>query len=227
MRIGILGTGIVGRTLADALAQRGHDVAIGTRDVKDLMARTEGDAMGNPPFAEWHAQHGSIGVATFADAAAHGELLVNATHGSTAIEALTAAGTEHLDGKILLDPSNALDFSQGFPPFLFVANTNSLSEQIQQAFPNVKVVKALNTMAAALMVDPGQLAGGDHTTFVCGNDDEAKRQVTDLLMEAFGWRDVLDLGDLSNARATEAYLLLWTRLTGPLGTGIFNIKVLR
>ena len=227
MKIGILGTGIVGRTLADALAQQGHDVAIGTRDVKALMARTDRDAMGNPPFAEWHADHGNIGVATFADAAAHGELLVNAAHGANSIEAFSSADPADLDGKILIDPSNALDFSKGYPPFLFVANTDSLAEQIQRAFPAIRVVKALNTMSAALMVDPGAVAGGDHSTFVCGNDDEAKAEVTTLLKEAFGWRDVIDLGDLTNARATESYLLLWTRLQPVIGAHLFNIKVVK
>jgi predicted dinucleotide-binding enzyme len=225
VKIGIIGTGVVGRTLSDALAQQGHDVAIGTRDVKALMARTDRDAMGNPPFAEWHADHGNIGVATFADAAAHGDLLVNAAHGANSIEALSSADPADLAGKILIDPSNALDFSQGYPPFLFVANTDSLAEQIQRAFTAIRVVKALNTMSAALMVDPGAVAGGDHSTFICGDDDDAKAEVATLLKEAFGWRDVIDLGDLTNARATEAYLLLWTRLQPVIGTHLFNIKV--
>jgi predicted dinucleotide-binding enzyme len=227
MRIGILGTGIVGRTLATALAAQGHDVAIGTRNVDALMARTDPDQMGNPPFSVWHADHANIGVAVFADAAAHGELLVNAAHGDACIDALTAAGAENLDGKVLIDPSNALDFSQGFPPFLFVSNTDSLAEQIQRAFPQVKVVKALNTMTAALMVDPAALAGGDHTVFVCGNDEAAKTQVTGLLRDAFGWRDILDLGDITNARATEGYLLMWTRTMPAVGTELFNIKVVK
>ena len=227
MRIGMLGTGIVGRTLATALQAQGHDVVIGTRDVAALMARTDTDAMGNPPFAQWHTDHADIAVATFADAAAHGELLMNASHGANSVEALTAAGTANIDGKILIDPSNALDFSKGFPPFLFVANTDSLAEQIQGAFPHLKVVKALNTMSAALMVDPKSLAGGDHTTFICGNDDDAKAQVAALLKDAFGWQDVLDLGDLTNARATEAYLLMWTRLMPAVGTHLFNVKVVR
>lgn len=227
MQIGMLGTGIVGRTLAGALQAQGHSVVIGTRDVAALLARTDTDAMGNPPFSEWHADHADIDVAAFAGAAAHGELLVNASHGANSVDALTAAGVPNIEGKVLLDPSNALDFSKGFPPFLFVANTDSLAERIQRAFPSLKVVKALNTMSAALMVDPGALAGGDHTTFVCGNDDDAKAQVTTLLKEAFGWRDVLDLGDLTNARATEAYLLMWTRLMPAVGTHLFNVKVVR
>ena len=227
MRIGILGTGIVGRTLATGFAAQGHDVAIGTRDVDALMARTDPDQMGNPPFSVWHADHANIGVAVFSDVAAHGELLVNATHGDASIEALAAAGAANIDGKVLIDLSNPLDFSQGFPPFLFVANTDSLAEQIQRAFPQVRVVKALNTMAAAVMVNPGALGGGDHTVFVCGNDEAAKIEVTGLLREAFGWRDIVDLGDLTNARATEGYLLLWTRMMPGVGSERFNIKVVR
>jgi predicted dinucleotide-binding enzyme len=227
MRIGILGTGIVGRTLSTGFAAKGHDVVIGTRDVDALMARTDSDQMGNPPFAVWHADHANIGVATFADAAAHGELLINATLGDASVDALTAAGAPNLDGKVLIDTSNPLDFSRGFPPSLFVGNTDSLAEQIQRAFPQVKVVKALSTMTAAVMVDPGTVGGGDHTLFVCGNDETAKSEVIGLLREAFGWRDILDLGDLANARATEAYLMLWTRMMGPVGTHMFNVKVVR
>lgn len=226
MRIGILGTGIVGRTLATGFAAQGHDVAIGTRGVDALMARTDPDQMGNPPFSVWHKDHMNIGVAPFAEAAAHGELLVNATHGDVSVEAFTLAGVANLEGKVLIDPSNPLDFSQGFPPSLFVANTDSLSERIQRAFPQVRVVKALNTMTAALMVDPASLGGGDHTVFICGNDDAAKAEVAGLL-RAFGWKDILDLGDLTNARATEAYLLLWTRTMPAAGSELFNIKVVR
>ena len=202
-------------------------MAIGTRDVDALMARTDPDQMGNPPFSVWHADHANIGVAVFADAAVHGELLINATHGETSIEALTAAGAANVDGKVLIDLSNPLDFSQGFPPSLFVTNTDSLAEQIQRAFPQVRVVKALNTMAVAVMVDPGALGGGDHTVFVCGNDEGAKIDVTGLLRDAFGWRDIVDLGDLTNARATEGYLLLWTRMMPAVGSELFNIKVVR
>ena len=227
MRIGILGTGIVGRTLAEGFAAAGHDVAIGTRGVAALMARTDTDRMGSPPFATWHADHANIGVATFADAAAHGELLVNATVGAGSIDALTAAGTSNLAGKVLIETANPLDFSQGFPPSLFVGNTDSLAEQIQRAVPDVRVVKSLNTVSAALMVDPGALAGADHTMFLCGNDEAAKNEVAGLLREAFGWRDILDLGDLSSARAMEAHLMLWTRLIGPAGTHLFNVKVVR
>lgn len=227
MRIGVLGTGIVGRTLAGALQERGHDTTMGTRDVEGLMARSEPDAMGNPPFAGWHAGHAGIGVAPFAEAAAHGELVVNATAGSAAVDALTQARAENLSGKIVIDTSNALDFSQGFPPTLFVTNTDSLGERIQQAFPDARIVKALNTVNAGLMVDPGSLADGDHTLLICGNDEGAKSAVTGYLRDWFGWKDILDLGDITNARATEGSLILWTRLFGVLGTAQFSQKIVR
>ena len=165
-------------------------------------------------------------VRPFADAAAHGELVVNATAGATSVDALRLAGEANLDGKILVDIANALDFSRGMPPSLLVANTDSLGERIQRAFPDVKVVKALNTMTAPIMVNPGQLAGGGHAVFVCGDDPEAKALVTGILRE-FGWRDVLDLGDLTAARATEMVLPIWLRLMGALQTPMFNFKVVR
>jgi predicted dinucleotide-binding enzyme len=227
MRIGVLGTGMVGQVLAAKLAEAGHEVVVGTRDPAATLARQEPDGYGNPPFSAWHAQHPDVKVGTFADAAAHGELVVNATAGAASLDALRLAGEANLHGKVLVDLANALDFSKGMPPSLLVANTDSLGERIQRAFPDVRVVKSLNTMNALLMADPGQLADGDHTVFVCGDDDEAKAQVTQLLTESFGWRDVLDLGDLSAARATEMVLPIWLRLMGTLRTPAFNFKVVR
>lgn len=226
MKIALLGTGSVGRTLAVRLAALGHDVTLGTRDPAATLARSEADAMGNPPFATWHAEHPEVAVATFRDAAAAAELVVNATGGEGSLAALGLAGAEHLAGKVLLDASNPLDFSHGFPPTLSVKDTDSLAEQIQRAFPEARVVKALNTMTATLMADPRQLADGDHTTFVSGDDVEAKQSVTALLAE-LGHRDVLDLGDLSTARGAEMVLPLWLRLMGALGTSVFNLKVVR
>jgi predicted dinucleotide-binding enzyme len=192
--------------------------------VDELMARTEGDRMGNPPFAAWHAGHDAISVTRYAGAAAHGELVVNATRGDVSIEALTVAGAENLEGKILVDTSNPLDGSSGFPPTLFVANTDSLAEQIQAAFPGVHVVKAWNTMTAALMTDPAALAGGDHSLMVCGNDEAAKAAFTQIAREAFGWKHVVDLGDLTGARSMEAYVTLWVRAMTALGTHVFNVR---
>lgn len=226
MRIGILGTGSVGQALAAKLAEAGHEVVVGTRDPAATLARDEPDGYGNP-FGTWHEQHPEVELGTFADAAGHGELLVNATAGAASLDALGLAGEANLDGKVLIDIANALDFSRGMPPSLLVANTDSLGERIQRAFPGARVVKALNTMNALVMVDPGQLADGDHTVFVCGDDPEARAAVTQLLTEAFGWRDVIDLGDLTAARATEMVLPIWIRLMGTLRTPGFNFKVVR
>ncbi|HEY5115511.1 MAG TPA: NAD(P)-binding domain-containing protein [Nakamurella sp.] len=226
MKIGVIGTGTVGRTMAARLAELGHSVTIGTRDPAATTARTEPDGMGNPPFASWHAEHQDITLATFEQTAQHGEFVINATGGSGSLAALTAAGAENLQGKVLIDISNPLDFSQGFPPFLSVDNTDSLGEQIQRAFPEVRVVKSLNTMAATLMAEPKQLAGGDHSVFVSGNDADAKASVTTLL-ESLGHTDVIDLGDITTARGSEMLLPIWVRLMTALGTPIFNFKIVR
>ena len=226
MRFGFLGSGIVGRTIGARFVELGHDVTIGTRDVASTLARAEPDVYGNPPFNVWQQQHPQLRLGTFADATAFGAVVVNATNGAASLEALSLAGAANLDGKLLIDIANPLDFSQGMPPSLFVCNTDSLGEQIQRAFPNVKVVKTLNTMNAFVMAHPQQLAQGDHSVFVSGDDAEAKAQVTDIL-RAFGWADVIDLGDISTARGTEMLLPIWLRLWGALGTGLFNVKVVR
>jgi predicted dinucleotide-binding enzyme len=214
MNIGIIGSGMVGQTLATKLASLGHSVVIGTRDSGKL--------------AEWlsQAEH-PIAAGSFAEAAAHGALVLNATAGVASLAALKLAGAENLAGKILIDISNPLDFSKGMPPSLTIVNTDSLGEQIQQAFPEVKVVKTLNTLTAALMVNPGQLADGDHHIFVSGNDAEAKAQVSEFLKAEFGWKNIIDLGDITTARGTEMLLPVWVRLYGALGTPMFNFKIVR
>jgi predicted dinucleotide-binding enzyme len=227
MKIAVLGTGFAGRTVAAALAKRGHDVVIGTRDPNATLESQEPSAMGTPPFASWHADHGGeVGLATYAEAAATAEIIVNLTNGLGSLEALTAAGAEILAGKILMDVANPLDPSQGFPPSLLPVNTDSLGEQIQRTFPEAKVVKTLNTMNAGLMVDPGRVAGGDHSTFVSGNDAWAKGAVTSLL-QSLGHNDVIDLGDITTARGVEMMLPVWIRLWGALGTPDFNFKIVR
>jgi predicted dinucleotide-binding enzyme len=226
MRIAVLGTGAVGQTVAAALDGLGHEVTVGTRDVEATMARTEPDTFGRPPFSEWAAEHPGVAVASVAEAAAAADFLVNATNGAGSIATLEAAGDENLAGKVLVDIANPLDFSQGMPPSLFVSNTDSLGEQIQRRFPDMRVVKALNTMTAYLMVDPKQLAGGDHTVFVSGNDFDAKIEVTGLL-RSFGWSDIVDLGDITTARGTEMYLPLWLRIMGAMQNPGFNLKVVR
>lgn len=214
MKIGILGSGTVARTIGGALVGGGHDVMLGTRDAAKLQ--------------EWLASTGGKARAgSFAEAAAHGDAVINATAGRGSLEALRGAGAEHLDGKILIDLANPLDFSRGMPPSLSVVNTDSLGEQIQRAFPGAKVVKTLNTLTASLMVDPRQLAGGDHDVFVSGNDPAAKAQVTAWLQEWFGWPRVIDLGDITTARGAEMVLPLWVQLMGALGTPIFNFKIVQ
>jgi predicted dinucleotide-binding enzyme len=227
MNIGVLGTGGVGQTIAGKLAEIGHAVVVGTRDVNATLARSEGGPFGLPAMSVWQKQHPGVKIGSFADAARHGEVVINATSGMGSLDALTAAGAVNLNGKILIDISNPLDFSRGMPPTLTVSNTDSLGEQIQRAFPALKVVKTLNTVTAGLMVDPRQVADGEHHLFVSGNDAQAKAQVVAWLMDWFGWKHILDLGDITTARGVEMYLPLWLRLWGALGVGLFNIQVVK
>lgn len=216
MNIGVLGTGVVGRSIATRLVELGHVVALGTRDPA------------NPVAQEWLARVGTARgarVATFADTAAHGAMVINATSGAASIAALKLAGERNLHGKVLLDVANPLDFSQGMPPTLSVANTDSLGEQIQRSFPEVKVVKSLNTVNVEVMIHPQRLPG-EHTMFVAGDDAEAKATVADLL-RSFGWRSILDIGGIQAARGMEAYVLLWVTLRATQGTTAFNIRLVR
>ncbi|MFR9795721.1 NADPH-dependent F420 reductase [Streptomyces sp. MS06] len=225
MRYAVIGTGIVGRTLAGRLDELGHQVVVGTRDPAATLARTEPDVYGNPPFAEWAATRPGVGLAAFADAAAAADAVVNASAGASSLAALDAAGADHLAGKLLIDVANPLDFSAGMPPVLDPVNTDSLGEQIQRAFPRARVVKALNTMNCSVMADP-TLVPGPHTVFLCGDDEIAKKE-TAALLASFGWppEAMMDLGDISNARGTEQLLPLWIRVWGRLGHWRFNFHV--
>jgi 8-hydroxy-5-deazaflavin:NADPH oxidoreductase len=227
MKVAVLGTGMVGQAIAGKLAELGHEVVVGTRDPEATMARTEPDYLGNPPFPVWKEAHAGVGLATPAEAAAEAEVVVNATNGAGSIALLEEAGEENLAGKVLVDVANPLDASQGLPPSLFVCNTDSLGEQIQRRFPQARVVKALNTMNCQVMVDPGRVPG-EHDVFLCGEDDAAKQQVTELL-EGFGWptERIRDLGGIGSARGMEMYVAFWVRLWPTLGTGDFNIAVVR
>jgi len=214
MRIGVLGTGIVGRTLASALLSNGHEVRLGARNAGNEAAVAWADGIGGP------ASEG-----TFADAAGFGELLFNATAGAASLDALALAGAEQLAGKVLVDVANPLDSARGTGPVLTVCNDDSLGEQIQRTFADVRVVKALNTVTAAVMVDPW-LVDGAHTIFVAGDDAAAKTEVGELL-RAFGWpaASILDLGDITAARGMEMYMALWLRLWGAAGTAVLNVDV--
>jgi predicted dinucleotide-binding enzyme len=223
MKIGIIGSGVVAQTLGAKFVELGHDVVIGTRDPKKLddkknMAGT---------LREWLARTGGKGqVVTFREAAAQGDLLVNATSGAISVEALQMAGAGEVGGKVLIDTGNVLDFSKGMPPRVLASQDHCVAEQIQAAFPDLRVVKSLNTISALVMVNPRGLKGGDHTVFVSGNDKPAKGIVAELL-GAMGWTDILDLGDLSTARGPEMYMAMWLRLWGATGSGFINVKVVR
>jgi predicted dinucleotide-binding enzyme len=212
MKTGILGSGMVGQAISARLAELGHDVMIGTRDANKL--------------SEWQTSHSGVKIGSFAETAGHGDMIFNATLGAASLDVLKMAGESNLNGKVLVDISEPLDFSKGTPPFLFVSNTDSLGEQIQRAFPQVRVVKALNTVTANVMVYPQQFADGNHHIFVSGDEPQAKGQVIDIL-KSFGWLHILDLGDITTARATEMYIAIWLRLWNALGTGMFNVRIMQ
>jgi predicted dinucleotide-binding enzyme len=220
---GVLGTGVVGQTLADKLASLGHEVRMGTRDVEAARSRTEPGQAGALPLGAWLAEHPHVELTAFADAIANSEILINASSGSASVEVLRSAAADNLENKILIDVGNPLDFSIGQLD-LSPGVTDSLGETLQREFPTVRVVKALNMMTAGLMVDPAAVGGGEHTAFIAGNHDAAKQVVTTLLF-SFGWRDVRDLGDIAGARGMEAYLVLWLRLMQTFGTPMFNVKL--
>jgi len=227
-RIAIMGTGSVGQAYASKFITLGYEVMMGTRNVSEKLANTAKDGYGTPPFSEWHSANKNVKLGTFQEAALFGEIILNATMGAKSIAALKMADVKNLNGKILIDVANPLDFSKGLPPSLLpeLSNTNSLGEEIQKTFPDVRVVKTLNTMWNGLMVNPARLNEGDHTTFICGNSAEAKENVKDIL-KSFGWpeKSILDLGDISSARGTEMYLPLWLRILGATGNSAFNIKI--
>ena len=227
MNIVILGTGVVGQTLAAALAEKGHAVTIGTRDPAETMARETAKPPARVAYRDWQRANPSVQLATFADAARSADVVINATSGASAMSALESAGADALRDRILIDASNPLDFSKGMPPTLTVCNTDSLGEQIQKAFPRVRLVKTLNTVTANLMVNPGAVNEGDHTLFVCGNDADARATVKRWLGEWFGWRDILDLGDVTASRGMEMYLPIWLRMWGAVGSPMFNVKLVR
>lgn len=221
---------MVGRTLSSALAGLGHDVMMGTRDVKEKLQEEAKDMYGNPPLKEWLKSNETIKLVSFADSAEFGEIVINATNGANSLNALDLATEENLADKIIIDLSNPLDFSKGMPPSLIegLNNTNSLGEEIQKEFPGSKVVKTFNTMNTYLMVNPKSLGGGKHVNYISGNDNEAKAKVKALLKE-FGWKDdsIIDLGDITAARAQESVLLIWLRLLGTFNSGQFNFQIVR
>ncbi|MDF2993253.1 MAG: oxidoreductase, coenzyme F420-dependent [Microbacterium sp.] len=227
MKIAVLGTGMVGRALAARLAGLGHEVAIGTRDPGQTLARTEPGNMGTPPFLERQDDNPGIPLLSYRDAGTFADVVLNATAGAHSLAALEAVGADALAGKVLLDLAIPLDLSQGLPPTLTTANSDSLGEQIQRTFPKTRVVKSLHTVYYEVMIDPARLSG-DHSIFVAGNDEDAKQTVRGLL-EQFGWpeQSILDLGAIEASRATEMYSRLFFALYAQFGSFDFNINVVR
>jgi len=217
MKIAVLGTGMVGNALATKLVNIGHEIMMGSRSANSDAGQ------------EWlRSVGGKAQIGTFADAAAFGETVFDCTNGANSIAALRSAGAKNLRGKILIQVGNPLDTSKGMPPTLTVCNTDSLGEQVQREFPEVRVVKALNTVNCEIMIAPSRVPG-DHDLFICGNDAAAKREVAARLSEWFGWKpgNIIDLGDITNSRGTEMFLALWVRLWGVVGNPHFNIHVVR
>jgi len=218
MKISILGTGMVGNALGTKLVQKGHEVTMGSRNAKNEAAQ------------EWAASLGKRAhTATFRDAAAFGEIVISCTGGMHSMEALESVGAEPLRGKILIDVSNPLQQDQDGSMILGFCNTYSLGERIQKAFPETRVVKALNTVNCEIMIEPSRVPG-DHNLFVCGNDAAAKKDVTKYLNEWFGWKpdNIIDVGDITAARGTEMMMPLWMRLfQGVIGHPHFNWQIVQ
>lgn len=220
-KVGVLGTGMVGRGHASRLARLGHEVSLGTRDSTSTLASRSGS-----PFADWHYANPAVTMRNFVEAVEGAEIVISALNGLVAVEVLRAIEPA-LRGKVLIDISNPLDFSRGMPPTLSVCNDHSPGERIQLALPETRVVKTLNTMNVDLQIDPRSLGDGDHTVFLSGNDEQAKSRVTEILSDWYGWRNPIDLGDRSTARGTEMMMPIWLRLMSALGTSAFNFKVVR
>lgn len=213
MKIAVIGTGGVGQAIGSKLVQLGHEVKMGSRSAS------------NDKGVAWQQACGPrASLGTFAEAASFGELAFNCTSGVGSIPALTSAAAG-LAGKVVVDITNPLDFSAGFPPTLFTGSTDSLGEQAQRLLSKSHVVKALSHVTAAVMVDAKRVANGDHHALICGNDAGAKARVTEFMKEWFGWQRFIDLGDITGARAMELYVALWVRLMTTFGTAQFNLKL--
>lgn len=207
MKIGILGTGGVGRTLAAKLNADGHEVMIGTRNVAETLSRNEKDAMGNPSFQDWYVQNQKVKLGTFSESVKFGELIILATFGDVTLNAIDLAGKENFNSKVVIDTTNPLDFSKGVPPGFTATLGNSLGEKIQRHIPQAKVVKAFNSIGAHIMVNPKR-EDGVPDFFIAGNDDDAKKHVG-FLIKLWGWNSVIDMGSISQSYWLEAFAMIW------------------
>jgi len=220
MNIGVLGTGVVGETIGTALTEKGHNVRLGSRSANNEKA------------AAWvkksndHATQGD-----FNDAAAFGEIVFLCLNGAHALDAVRSIDADSVNGKIVVDVTNPLDFSKGMPPRLLegLNNSTSLGEEIQATMPMARVVKTFNTVTCNLMVNPKLVNNGDHSLFICGNDNDAKNKVKHFLVDTFGWKpeNLLDLGGIEASRGVEAYVPFWVMMMQATGSPMFNIKVVK
>jgi len=209
MKVGIFGTGIVGRLLAEKFVADGYEVMIGTRNVQNTLAKNEPDIIGTPPYKQWQEKNTKVKLGNFADAAKFGEIIFISTFGDVAINAIDMAGKENFAGKIVIDTTNPLDLSNGIPPGFSGTVGNSLGEQIQKSLPHAKVVKAFNTLSMHIVVNP-QREEGDPVLLIAGNDENAKKSVREIA-KGWGWKDIVDLGGISESFFLESFALLWIR----------------
>jgi predicted dinucleotide-binding enzyme len=220
MNIGVLGTGVVGETIATALTAKGHNVRMGSRSANNEKAAA---------WVKKSNEHATQG--DFNDAATFGELVFLCLNGEHALDAVRSIEADNVLHKIVIDLTNPLDFSKGMPPRLIegLHNSSSLGEEIQKLLPGAYVVKALNTVTSNLMVNPKLVNNGDHHLFVCGNNADAKNKVKHFLVDTFGWKpdNLLDLGSIESARTTEAYVPFWVSMMQAMGSPMFNVKVVR
>lgn len=220
MKIGILGTGSVGRTIGTAFIEKGHEVMLGSRSTTNEKAMSWVEANGV------HARHGS-----FQETVEFAELICICLNGAFAVDVLQQAGPANFIDKIVIDVTNPLDFSNGMPPSLLsqYSNTWSLGEEIQQQLPGAKVVKALNTVTANLMVNAQLVNNAHHHLFICGNDVAAKNAVRELLAHNFHWKPeyILDFGSIQSARLTEGIVPFWVGAMQVLGTPMFNYLIVK
>jgi 8-hydroxy-5-deazaflavin:NADPH oxidoreductase len=225
MKISILGTGRVGQTIAVKMTALGHQVFLGSRNSKKTMQRENSISGKDVSFAEWLKTNSSITLVDYQEIPADTIIFINCTQGEGSIPSLKAVGKDKLNGKVILDIANPLDFSKGMPPSLYICNTDSLAEKIQDKFPESNVVKGLNTMNCNVMMNPSMVPG-DHNVFLSGNDSDAKKIIVDLLV-SIGWKsdNVIDLGDITTARGSEMILPIWLRLWGVLRTPDFNFHI--
>ena len=227
MKIGILGTGMVGRVIAEALVNKGHEVMLGTRDKSKTSNSTEKGIYGQDSFSEWSSKNPKINLGNFSECMIFGEILMNATSGLASMNALELGKAETVGTKTLIDIANKLDFSKGMPPVTLANDISpSLAEEIQTKYPNLNVVKSLSTMNALVMVNANLVSGGDSTVFLSGNSDKAKED-TKMILKEFGWTDIFDLGDIKTSRGVEMLLPFWINIWQKLGTTPFNYKIQR